>query len=137
MVTSIVNAIGQSNYWKNTAIVITWDEWGGWFDHVLPPQYADPQTGAYEGLGYRTPLIIVSPYAKNHYVSKAQHETASALHFVEKIFHLPSLGTADARADAYNDVFNFSQSPTPFKKIPPPPNSQYCASQQDAPETDY
>ena len=76
-VASIVNAIGQSSYWNSTAIIITWDEWGGWFDHVVPPQFPDPVTGVYEGLGYRTPLIVVSPYAKNHYVSKTQHETAS------------------------------------------------------------
>ena len=73
-VASIVNAIGQSSYWNNTAIVISWDEWGGWYDHVVPPLYADPGTGAYEGLGYRTPLIVVSPYARNHYVSKTQHD---------------------------------------------------------------
>ncbi len=136
-VTSIVNAIGRSSYWKNTAIVITWDEWGGWYDHVLPPRYADPVTGAYEGLGYRTPLIIVSPYAKNHYVSKAQHETASALHFVEKMFGLPSLGTADARADAYDDAFDFSKKPTPFQVIPPPKNATKCAKQTMEPEIDY
>jgi phospholipase C len=137
-VTSIVNAIGESSYWNSTAIVITWDEWGGWFDHVVPPQYPDPETGAYEGLGYRTPLIVVSPYAKNHYVSKAQHETASALHFVEKMFGLPSLGFADARADAFDDVFDFSKKPTTFKPIPPPKNARYCMSQHNAaPETDY
>jgi phospholipase C len=137
-VTSIVNAIGQSKYWNSTAIIITWDEWGGWFDHVKPPQYADPTTGAYEGLGYRVPLIIVSPYAKNHYVSKSQHETASALHFVEKMFGLPSLGTDDARADAYDDVFNFSQNPTQFKQIPPPPNYQTCTSLANPPpEIEY
>ncbi|MGA8535383.1 MAG: alkaline phosphatase family protein [Candidatus Tumulicola sp.] len=137
-VTSIVNAIGQSSYWKSTAIVITWDEWGGWFDHVVPPQYADPVTGAYEGLGYRTPLIVVSPYAKNHYVSKAQHETASALHFVEKIFGLPSLGLADKRADAYDDIFDFSKHPTTFKKIPSNGGTQCSGDQSHAPpETDY
>ena len=60
-VASIVNAIGESSYgyWNNTAIIITWDEWGGWYDHVVPPQYPDPVTGAYEGLGYRVPLIVV------------------------------------------------------------------------------
>lgn len=140
-VTSIVNAIGQSSYWNSTAIIITWDEWGGWFDHVVPPQYVDPVTGAYEGLGYRTPLIIVSPYAKTHYVSKSVHETASSLRFIENTFGLGQLpgGLADTRAaDGYADMFDFSQAPTPFKMIPPPANSQYCASQQNAPpETDY
>ena len=87
-VTEVVNAVGQSQYWKSTAIIVTWDEWGGWFDHILPPQYPNPETKAYEGLGYRVPLIVISPYAKTHYVSKSQHETASALHFIEKMFGL-------------------------------------------------
>ena len=138
-ITAIVNAIGQSPYWNSTAIIITWDEWGGWFDHVVPPQYPNLQTGAYEGLGYRTPLIIVSPYAKTHYVSKSQHETASALHFIENTFGLSSLGLDDARADYYQDAFNYSQQPTKFKKIAQPSNYQTCTSQQqnDAPEIDY
>jgi phospholipase C len=139
-VASIVNAIGESQYWKSTAIIITWDEWGGWFDHVLPRQYADPVTGAYEGLGYRTPLIIVSPYAKNNYVSKKPHETASALHFVEKMFGLQPLpgGLADSRADAYDDMFNFSKKPTKFRPIPSDKNAQYFIRHSNAPpETDY
>ncbi|MGA8532671.1 MAG: alkaline phosphatase family protein [Candidatus Tumulicola sp.] len=137
-VTAIVNAIGQSQYWNSTAIVISWDEWGGWFDHVLPTQYPNLKTGTYEGLGYRTPLIVISPYAKTHYISKSQHETASSLHFIEKMFGLPSLKLDDARADAYDDVFDFSQQPTKFKKIPQPANYQTCLSQQDAgPEIDY
>ena len=137
-ITAIVNAIGQSRYWNSTAIVITWDEWGGWFDHVVPPQYVNAETGVYEGLGYRTPLIVVSPYAKTHYVSKSQHETASALHFVEKMFGLASLGQDDDRADAYDDVFNFSQPATKFKPLTPPSNYQYCMGQQKAPpEKDY
>ena len=110
-VASVVNAIGQSRYWNQTAIIITWDDWGGWYDHVPPQQYADPVTGAYEGLGYRTPLIVVSPYSKVGYVSKQQHEIASSLHFIEATFGLPSLGLADARADAYDDMFDFSQKP--------------------------
>ncbi|MEO6836443.1 MAG: alkaline phosphatase family protein [Candidatus Tumulicola sp.] len=137
-VASIVNAIGESAYWKNTAIIITWDEWGGWFDHVVPPQYADPVTGAYEGLGYRTPLIVVSPYARAHYVSKQQHETASSLHFIEKTFGLGTLGLADARADAYNDIFDFSQKPIAFKPIPTKLGPQYfIAHPATEPEIDY
>lgn len=137
-VASIVNAIGQSSYWNSTAIIITWDEWGGWYDHVKPKQYPDPITGAYEGLGYRTPLIIVSPYAKNHYVSKSQHETASSLHFIEKTFGLGSLGLADKRADAYDDVFDYSKQPTKFARIKPNNNGVACTpSQQFEPEEDY
>jgi phospholipase C len=117
-VAAIVNAVGNSVYWNDTAIVVTWDEWGGWFDHVLPQQLADPQTGAYEGLGYRIPLIVVSPYAKHGYVSHRRHELASTLHFIETTFGLPSLGLADARADDLHDMFDFTQQPAPFQPIP-------------------
>lgn len=137
-VASIVNAVGQSPYWNHTAIIITWDEWGGWFDHVLPPQYPDtPGTGAYEGLGYRTPLIVVSPYAKVGYVSHVQHETASALKFVEATFGLPSFGLADARADGYGDIFNFSRKPRKFKVIAGGHDARYYQTQKFAPEKDY
>jgi phospholipase C len=117
-VASIVNAIGRSRYWSSTAIIIFWDDWGGWYDHVVPPQYPDPVTQAYEGLGFRVPLIVVSPYAKHAYVSHRQHETASSLHFIEWVFGLPSLRGADARADSLFDMFNFSQKPTRFEPIP-------------------
>jgi phospholipase C len=55
---SIVNAIGASKYWNSTAIFVSWDDWGGWYDHVPPPQ-VDAM-----GLGFRVPFIVVSPYAR-------------------------------------------------------------------------
>jgi phospholipase C len=124
-VASIVNEIGQSQYWNNTAIIVMWDEWGGWYDHVLPPQYPDPFTKAQEGLGYRIPLLIVSPYAKAGYISHQQHEIASTLHFIEQTFTLPPLGSvydppvklADQRADAFDDAFDFTQQPIAFQPI--------------------
>jgi phospholipase C len=116
-VASIVNAIGTSAYWKSTAIVVIWDDWGGWYDHVPPPQYHDPKTGVYEGLGFRVPVIVVSPYARKHYVSHKQHEIASTLHLVESVFGIGTLGLADARADALEDMFDFTQAPSPFKPI--------------------
>jgi phospholipase C len=129
-VASIVNAVGESSYWNSTAIIILWDEWGGWYDHVIPPQYSDPVTGAYEGLGFRVPLIVVSPYARVGYVSHQQHEIASTLHFIENTFGLPSLNLADARADAFDDIFNYSQTPTPFQPIPASPSAHYFLTHQ-------
>ncbi|MBV8066330.1 MAG: hypothetical protein JO113_00025, partial [Candidatus Eremiobacteraeota bacterium] len=108
---NIVNAIGESQYWKNTAIVVLWDEWGGWYDHVIPKQYPDPHTHAYEGLGFRVPAIVISPYAKAGYLSHQQHEVASTLHLIEAVFNVPSLGGADARADSFGGMFDFSQVP--------------------------
>ncbi|HEY1427970.1 MAG TPA: alkaline phosphatase family protein, partial [Candidatus Tumulicola sp.] len=68
-VADVVNTVGASKYWGSTAIFITWDDWGGWYDHVAPPQFNN-----YYELGFRVPLVIVSPYARPAYVSHAQHE---------------------------------------------------------------
>jgi phospholipase C len=110
-VASIVNAVGASPYWNNTAIFIVWDDWGGWYDHVPPPQLD------VMGLGFRVPLVVVSPYARHGYVSHAQHEFGSILHFTEANFGLPSLGTVDARADALQDCFDFTQPVTPLQPV--------------------
>ena len=113
-VASIVNAVGASKYWNSTAIFITWDDWGGWFDHVKPVIYS-----SYE-VGFRVPLIVVSPYARKGYVSHVQHQQSSILHYIETTFGLGTLGYADARADNLADCFNYMQSPTPYAYIPTP-----------------
>jgi phospholipase C len=113
-VASVVNAIGDSQYWNNTAIFVTWDDWGGWYDHVSPPMY-----NSYE-LGFRVPLIVISPYARPGYVSHVQHEFGSILHFTEEAFGLTPLGYTDTRADDLSDCFNFNQPPLPFHTIPAP-----------------
>jgi phospholipase C len=110
-VASIVNEIGNSAYWADTAILITWDDWGGWYDHVSPPIL-----NSYE-YGFRVPLIVVSPYAKKGYVSHAMHDFGSLLRFTEETFHLPSLGYADSRADDLSDCFDFNQTPTTFQSF--------------------
>ncbi len=111
-VASVVNAIGQSKYWNSTAIVVLWDDWGGYYDHVPPPFY-DNQGG----LGFRLPLIIISPYVKPH-VEHTQYESTSILKFIEGNWNLPSLGQLDARATSLANAFDFNQSPRPFKVIP-------------------
>ena len=113
-IASLVNAIGESKFWKTTAIFIMWDDWGGRFDPV-EPVYED-----YDGLGFRVPLIVVSPYAKNGTVTHVQYETASVLRYIEDNFGLPPLAASDGRAnDPANDpaVFDYLQHPRPFKKI--------------------
>ncbi len=119
-VASIVNAIGNSSYWSNTAIIISWDDWGGWYDHVAPPQTLAncTQWGCGYIYGFRVPLIVVSPYAKAAYISHTQHDFGSILRFIEKTFSLPSLGYADAYADDLSDCFNFTQTPLQFQAIP-------------------
>jgi phospholipase C len=110
-VASIVNAIGNSPYWGSTAIVVTWDDWGGWYDHVAPPQLD------YTGLGFRVPMLVVSPYAKPGYVSHTQYEFGSILKFVEDAFSLGRLGTTDVRATSIADAFDFKKKRRTFKQI--------------------
>ena len=121
-VASIVNAVGESQYWNSTAIFITWDDWGGWFDHVKP-QILD----SYE-LSFRVPLIVVSPYAKSGYISHQQHEFASILHYIEDNWGLGTLGFTDARADDLADCFNYSQTPIVFQPITSAHSAAYFKS---------
>jgi len=116
-VAAIVNAIGESAYWKDTAIFITWDDWGGWYDHVAPP------IDNYYELGFRVPLIVISPYARQGYVSKKHHEFGSILAFTEETFGIAkgSLHGTDQRADDLADAFDFTQKARVFKHIDAPP----------------
>jgi phospholipase C len=112
-VTSVVNAVGESKFWKNTTIFVMWDEWGGWYDHVAPP-YVD-----YDGLGIRVPLLILSPYAKHGYVSHVQYEHGSILKYVEDTFGLARLAASDTRANSpVPDAIDYKQKPRAFKPFP-------------------
>ena len=111
-VASVVNAIGGSSYWKSTAIVIVWDDWGGFYDHE-PPPFLDKAGG----LGFRVPMIVVSPYVAGGTISHTQYEFGSILKFVEGTFALGSLGTTDQRATSIGNMFNFNQKPRAFKPI--------------------
>jgi hypothetical protein len=106
-----VNAILQSPTYKdNTAIFVTWDDFGGFYDHVDPPA-----TDEY-GLGVRVPLIIISPYTKkgtggSGLISHTQYEFSSVLKFIEEDFGVPPLTTRDADAYDTTDSFDFTQAP--------------------------
>ncbi|HZV76720.1 MAG TPA: alkaline phosphatase family protein [Candidatus Babeliales bacterium] len=112
-VASLVNAIGESQYWDSTAIFILWDDFGGWYDPE-PPAYVD-----YDGLGLRIPMLIVSAYARKHRVSHVHYEHGSILRFIEDIFGLPRLAASDKRAASpAQDCFDFKKPPRPFQAIP-------------------
>jgi phospholipase C len=115
-----LNAVMKSDYWKNTAILFTMDDFGGWYDHVPPPrQYGCAPTTAPFGLGFRLPLIVISPYAKPGFVFKETSEHASIPRFIEKIFGsaqaLSDLDPAaqDGQANDLLGAFDFSQTPLP------------------------
>ena len=112
-VAKVVNAIGKSPFWSSTVVFVIWDDWGGWYDHVPPPQLD------YDGLGFRVPMLVVSPYAKSNYVSHVQYESASIDRFIEDTFGLGQLAAADARAtDPAGDCLNVSRQPRRFVPLP-------------------
>jgi phospholipase C len=120
-VASVVNAIGNSAYWANTAIIITWDDWGGWYDHVAPKVINDGVSwGSGYLYGFRVPLIVVSPYAKAAHISHVTHDFGSILKFIETTYSLPSLGYADAAADDLSDCFDLTQTPITYQTIAAP-----------------
>lgn len=122
-VASVVNAIGESSYWDSSAIIVVWDDWGGWYDNSKPPQLD------YRGLGFRVPCLIISPYAKSGYVDSTQYEFASILKFIEEVYGTGTIGPqsrgyTDRRARGLDAAFDFNQPPRPFTAI----TSKYPAS---------
>jgi phospholipase C len=102
-----INAIMQGPDWDSTAIFLTWDDFGGFYDHVPPPGLDQ------FGLGPRVPLLIISPYAKQGLISHTQYEFSSFLAFLETRFSLKALTSRDAAANNMTDSFDFSQTPQP------------------------
>ncbi|HEY2579100.1 MAG TPA: alkaline phosphatase family protein [Streptosporangiaceae bacterium] len=120
-VASIINAIMKSPEWSSTAIFVTWDEFGGFYDHVPPPQVDG------RGMGPRVPLLVISPYAKRGFISTSQGEFASLDKFIEANFGLPSLGARDALSKTSDlmNFFNFSHPGNPPNKRLTEPMRKY------------
>jgi len=114
-VTSIVNAIMQAPMWRHTAIFITWDEWGGFYDHVVPPKVDDL------GLGIRVALIVISPYASRGLVDHDQGEFCSVNRFIADNWGLSHLTARVSATTNYSHVFDFGQTrrdPDPQRRKP-------------------
>ena len=110
--TRVIDAIMNSPMWKDTAIFLTWDDYGGFYDHVPPPQVDG------FGFGIRVPLLILSPYAKTGFVSHELGEFSSVLRFVEDNWGLTQLTHRDADATPLMSAFDFSQDPRPPDPLP-------------------
>ena len=124
-VASIVNTIGKSKYWDSTAVIILWDDWGGFYDPVAPPPL-DNQGGP----GFRVPMIVVSPYVPQNEVSHTVYEFGSIIRFIEDTWSLGRLGTTDGTCTSMADMFNFSQSPRNFVSIPSSFSKSYFLRQK-------
>ena len=141
-VASVVNAIGShaacpngETYWRDTAIIVTWDDWGGFYDHVKPFEVnvqgtapsSQPKWGDGYTYGFRVPMMVVSAYTPAHYVNNEKHDFGSVLLFIERNFHVGFIGPgdtiysqyADYQAQARGDLANFFSLtvPRPFKSI--------------------
>lgn len=102
-----LNALMRSPYWESTVVVIAWDDFGGFYDHV-PPPHVDLY-----GFGLRVPALIVSPWVKPGSVYSRVLEFSSVLKMIERIHELPPLGERDRRANDMLDAFDFTQEPLP------------------------
>jgi phospholipase C len=153
-VSSIVNAIGQSSctdtvdgrhetYWQDTAIFITWDDWGGWYDHEPPTLLSAPTEGQGDyQYGFRVPLVVVSAYTPMGYIDNRRHDFGSILRFVEHNFDIPegALTFADQRATTdLTNFFDLGQAPRNFSPISAPLGAEFFLNDKrpmEPPDTD-
>jgi phospholipase C len=116
-VASVVNALGASQYWNQCAIIVVWDDWGGWFDHVAYRHPLSNPVDPYE-YGLRVPLLAIGPTAKSNFIDNTQRDFSSIPHFIEDVYGLSSLGQLDAQTDDLFTLFNFGAQPRKFSPIP-------------------
>jgi phospholipase C len=117
-VKNILQELMRSSAWESSAFMLAYDDWGGWFDHVNPIQVDQ------YGYGPRVPAILVSPYAKNHYIDHTILDFTSILKFIEQNWNIAPLATRDTNANNFLDAFNFNQAPRlpdflPLNRISP------------------
>ena len=102
---TMIQALMQSKSWKSSAFFLTYDDWGGWYDHVAPPQVDD------RGYGFRVPSLLVSPYARKGHVDHTLLDHTSILKFIEENWNIPPLAQRDAKANNFTSAFDFSSAP--------------------------
>ena len=110
--TKVVDAIMQSPMWKDTAIFLTWDDYGGFYDHVAPPQVDG------FGFGFRVPMIVISPYAKQGFVDHTVGEFSSVLRFMEENWGLSPMTRRDRKARDLHEAFAFHRAARPPDRLP-------------------
>jgi phospholipase C len=128
-VARVVRAVMESPNWKSTALFLTYDEHGGYYDHVAPPRAIKPDStpplldpgevaGGFNRYGFRVPLVVVSPFARPHHVSHVVQDHTSILRFIERKWNIGALTFRDANAHDMTDYFNFKHRPA-FLHPPP------------------
>ena len=104
-VTALTNALMKSPYWKNTLLVVTWSDYGGFYDHVTPPQVDA------SGYGPRVPALMISPYARAGFVDHTLYDFTSVLRSIEKRFNLQPMTSRDRQANTLADGLDMTQTP--------------------------
>ncbi len=123
-VQTLINELMRSDAWESSAFMWTYDDWGGWYDHVPPPSVDE------FGYGFRAPALLVSPYARQGHVESTVLDFTSFLKFIEENWSLQPLAERDTNASSMMSAFDFSQDPRPpvfiswerHPVIPPEPN---------------
>jgi phospholipase C len=117
-IATLANAIFENPYYKNnTVMFVTWDDWGGFFDHVVPRHPDGLPNDPYE-YGFRVPLIAISPFVRTpHFVDHTPRDQTAIVHFIETNFGLRTLGELDAKTDDLSSMFDFSRSALPYTNV--------------------
>lgn len=111
-VKTIIQELMRSSSWESSAFLLTYDDWGGWYDHVVPTQVDE------YGYGPRVPALLVSPYAKAGYVDNTELDFTSILKFIENNWGVAALSSRDAKANSFSNAFDFSQKPREPQFLP-------------------
>lgn len=106
-VRTLINALSRSSAWPSSAFLLTYDDWGGWYDHVAPPQVDA------DGYGFRVPALLISPFSRQGVINHTQLDFTSILRFIEDNYHLAPLATRDATANSLASAFDFDAAPRP------------------------
>jgi phospholipase C len=120
-VKKLLNGLMESDSWQNSAFMWSYDDWGGWYDHVPPPDVGE------FGYGFRAPALLVSPYAKQGYIDHTQLDFTSMLKFIQENWGIAPLANRDAKANNFLDAFDFTKGPREAgiieatRPVPPPP----------------
>jgi phospholipase C len=133
-VAEVVRALMAARTWKHTVLFLTYDEHGGYYDHVPPPPAIPPDSiapmltpadapGSFDRYGFRVPMIVVSPWARPQYISRSVEDHTSITAFIERKWNLPAMTLRDANAHAMTDYFDFRKpaflEPPKLAKAPP------------------
>jgi phospholipase C len=104
-VKTLIQELMRSPEWSSSAFLLAYDDWGGWYDHVAPPQVDQG------GYGLRVPALLVSPYARKGWVDNTQLDFTSVLKFIEENWNIAPLATRDAAANNFLEAFDFNSAP--------------------------